>query len=155
MAEYAEVVFSFEHVFWICGTSPCFLRDLDAEIIAVDVRRWDEDCRLVVFQDVPCMDEQRSELFGNLVGELVQLGYEVMCSLAPSADVYGSVLNDRVLLDGFALLATAEERVPRLPDEDGVVAESASSQRVHPLPAVGREGVVAAAGRAAPGNPPW
>ncbi len=123
MAEYAEVVFSFEHVFWICGTSPCFLRDLDAEIIAVDVRRWDEDCRLVVFQDVPCMDEQRSELFGNLVGELVQLGYEVMCSLAPSADVYGSVLNDRVLLDGFALLATAEERVPRLPDEDGVVAD--------------------------------
>lgn len=123
MAEYAEVVFSFDHVFWICGTSPCFLRDLDAGIIAADLTHWDEGCLLVVFQDVPYMDEQRCDAFGRLVEELVQRGYEVLCSLAPSADVYGSVLTDRVLLDGYALLATAEERIPRLSDEDAIVAD--------------------------------
>ena len=31
--EYADVVFSFDHVFWINGKSPCFLRDLDRGII--------------------------------------------------------------------------------------------------------------------------
>lgn len=28
--EYASVMFQFEHVFWLRGSSPCFLRDLDA-----------------------------------------------------------------------------------------------------------------------------
>ena len=32
--EYADVVFSFDHVFWINGKSPCFLRDLDRGIIS-------------------------------------------------------------------------------------------------------------------------
>lgn len=33
-AEYAQVVFSFRQTFWVNCESPCFLRDLDAGIIA-------------------------------------------------------------------------------------------------------------------------
>ena len=29
--EYASVMFQFEHVFWLRGSSPCFLRDLDVK----------------------------------------------------------------------------------------------------------------------------
>ena len=35
---YAETVFSFKHVMWINGKSPCFLRDLDAGILATGAR---------------------------------------------------------------------------------------------------------------------
>ncbi len=124
MGEYAQVVFSFEHVFWICGTSPCFLRDLDAGTILSDLQTHDNGQLLVVFQDVPCLDERRADEFTVLIEELIRKGNEVICSLAPSADVYGGRLKDRVLLNGFGLLVTAEERQPRLVDEERPVAET-------------------------------
>lgn len=123
MAEYADVVFSFEHVSWVNGGSPCFLRDLDAGTIDSDLHRFDGGLRLAVFQDVPVMDEQRAEAFGRLVNALAAAEVEVLCSLAPSADLYGELVPGRVLIDGHRLLVNAEERVPRLAEEDAVVAD--------------------------------
>ena len=123
MAEYADVVFSFEHVSWINGGSPCFLRDLDAGTIGADLRRFDGGLQLVVFQDVPVMDEQRAEAFGRLVEGLTAAEVEVLCSMVPSADLYEELVPGRVLTDGHRLLVSAEERVPRLAEEGTVLAD--------------------------------
>lgn len=123
MAEYADVVFSFEHVYWVSGASPCFLRDLDAGTIATDLCHHDQGVRLVVFQDVPCMDEQRVAAFGRLVEDLSASDIEVMCSMAPSADLYEGLLPGRVVVNGYDLLVGEEERAPRLADEDDVAAD--------------------------------
>ena len=46
--EYASVMFQFEHVFWLRGSSPCFLRDLDAGVLAEAVLEADEHAALMV-----------------------------------------------------------------------------------------------------------
>ena len=56
-AEYAQVVFSFRQTFWVNCESPCFLRDLDAGIIASRVAEIGGAGSLVVFDDLPRMDE--------------------------------------------------------------------------------------------------
>lgn len=38
-------MFQFEHVFWLRGSSPCFLRDLDAGVLAEAVLEADEHAR--------------------------------------------------------------------------------------------------------------
>lgn len=108
-AEYAETVFSFCHVFWISGASPCFLRDLDGGTLASDLRRVDPLAALAVFADVPSLDEQRAAAFASLVGELIDSGIEVLVTAVPSADVPAAFDTDRVVLDSDALLLDDDE----------------------------------------------
>lgn len=101
---YAEVVFSFSHVFWVNARSPCFLRDLDAQLIGEGVRRLDESASLVVFEDLPRLDAERARLLARLLDELLEQGVEVLATCAPSCDVYGGLQQDRLLLTGYDLL---------------------------------------------------
>ena len=55
-AEYAETVFGLRHVFWVNGSSPYFLRDLDAEVMEEALSQADAQRALVVFADVPLLD---------------------------------------------------------------------------------------------------
>lgn len=102
--EYADVIFSFRHVFWIDGRSPCFLRDLDAESILPGILTLDARAKLVVLEDVPVLDDARAELFDLLVDQLLERGIEVIVTCVPSADVFALAQRDRVLLTASDLL---------------------------------------------------
>ena len=69
---YAETVFSFKHVMWINGKSPCFLRDLDAGILATGARAVDERLGLVVIDDVPPLAYERACALSSQIDDLLE-----------------------------------------------------------------------------------
>lgn len=107
--EYAQIVFSFQHVFWIKGTSPCFLRDLDADTFVDAVLQVDAQAALVVWDDVPPLNDERAEVFGETLDALLGRGVESVITCTPSADRYASLERDRLLLDAHELLLTDAE----------------------------------------------
>lgn len=108
-AEYAQVVFSFRRTFWVNCESPCFLRDLDAGIIASRVAELGGAGSLVVFDDLPRMDASRVEAFSEVVDELLAAGNEVLVTCAPTCDAYSDLHRDRVKLSARRFLLTDEE----------------------------------------------
>lgn len=107
--EYCQMIFSFKHTFWICADSPCFLRDLDNEDIAENILKADSDAKIVVFDDVPSLDDKRLERFSSLVDDLLDEGCEVIATCIPSADSIVYVLDDPVLISPYDLLLTDDE----------------------------------------------
>ena len=107
--EYAEVVFGFQHVFWISGTSPCFLRDLDAGVLASAVVACDPEASLAVLADVPVLDEEREAAFSMAIDRLLESGCEVIVTCAPAADGWAALQRDRVVVGARDLLVDEEE----------------------------------------------
>lgn len=107
--DYAEVVFSFRHTFWINGESPCFLRDLDAGKLVEGVKCADAEPSLVVFDDVPDLDAERAAAFSAAIDELLALGNEVIVACVPASDAYGSLHRDRLKLAAADLLLADDE----------------------------------------------
>ena len=87
--EYADVVFSFDHVFWINGKSPCFLRDLDRGIIVSSLTAADATSFLAVVEDVPPLDAARAAALSGVFDELLGRGCEVLATCAPRATPTG------------------------------------------------------------------
>lgn len=106
--EYAETVFSFNHVFWVDATSPCFLRDLDAGGLACGLRELDPEPFLVVFEDIPLLDPSRAELFCSVIDALLSEDCEVVVTCTPSHDVFSDQF-DRMLINAYDLLLSNEE----------------------------------------------
>lgn len=102
--EYASIIFAFKHVMWLRCGSPCFVRDLDADAIRHEINAVDPSTALVVFDDVPIMDQKRSDALSHLIDELLGDGREVIVACSPSADAYGMSQKDRVLLTSRDLL---------------------------------------------------
>lgn len=107
--EYAQIVFSFQHVFWVKGTSPCFLRDLDAGTFADAIMRVDSQAALVVWDDVPPLNDERAEAFADVLDTLLGHGVESMVTCIPSADRFASLERDRLMLDARELLLSDAE----------------------------------------------
>ncbi|RDB60486.1 SARP family transcriptional regulator [Gordonibacter sp. 28C] len=107
--EYSDTVFSFEHVFWINGRSPCFLRDLDRDIIVSSLTAADEGPFLVVMEDVPPLDAARAASLSAAFDELLGRGCEVLATCAPSCDAYGPLQHDRLKLSAVDLLLSDVE----------------------------------------------
>lgn len=107
--EYAEMMFGFDHVFWIDASSPCFLRDLDARTLASSMRESDDRYALAVFSDVPWLADERAQAFSALIDELLEAGCEVVATMRPHDDCLGALQRDRIVLDAAALLVTAAE----------------------------------------------
>lgn len=107
--EYAQVVFDFEHVFWLKCDSPCFLRDLDLGTIASQIAHADDAAKLVVFDDVPHLDQGRVDAFDMLLGELMESGIEIVFTCVPSADAVSSRYVDKILLCARDLIPTEDE----------------------------------------------
>ena len=106
--EYADTVFSFEHVVWLDGRSPCFLRDLDRGIIARTLLEGDPQPFLVVIDDVPLLDPERAELLSDELDLLLDRDCEVMVACMPSRDAFARH-RDRIKLTAVDLLLTDEE----------------------------------------------
>ena len=118
LLEYAEIMFSFSHVFWVNGQSPCFMRDLDDECIASSCFDCDKDAALVVIDDLPYLDAGRCEGFSREVDRLLEKGCEVLVACEPSCDVMGSLQRDRIRLGpGDLLLDDTEINAARTPAE--------------------------------------
>ncbi len=107
--EYADVVFSFQHVFWINCRSPCFLRDLDDAVLLPDLFASDDSPRLVVCEDVPLLDMNRASVFTQFIDTLLDQNIEVLVTCVPSADSFDHFQRDRVYLDGSDLLLSDDE----------------------------------------------
>lgn len=108
-AEYAETVFGLRHVFWVNGSSPCFLRDLDAEVMEEALSQADAQRALVVFADVPLLDEGRAAALASLAEALVADGCEVIATTTPACESAGMLGRDCVAVDGRALLLDDDE----------------------------------------------
>lgn len=107
--EYADVVFAFEHVFWVNGRSPCFLRDLDAGVLARCLLNGDAAPALVVLEDVPAFDSSRCDALSHEIDCLLEGGKEVIVTCAPSGDAYADRHRDRLRLAADDLLLTPGE----------------------------------------------
>lgn len=107
--QYAETVFAFFRVFWVNGKSPCFLRDLDNGEVSSYLCSQEERPFLVVFEDVPRLDDVRVDRFSRVIDDLLEAGNEVLATCAPSCDAYGSLHRDRLKLDSSDLLLSEAE----------------------------------------------
>lgn len=116
-AEYAETVFGFKRIFWVDCRSPCFLRDLDAGVIADAMASIGPTSHLAVFDDLPPLDPARAERFAALADELLAEEVEVVVTCPPSSDAFGALERDRLLLGPADLLLAEEEAALHLAGE--------------------------------------
>ena len=123
LVDYAETMFSWVHVFWINGASPCFIRDLDEDVIAQGCKEVDAEARLAIFDDVPVLDSERARKFSAQIDYLLEAGCEVVVSCTPRCDVYGSLQRDRMRLGAGDML---------LADDELDYARSAEERAQHP-----------------------
>lgn len=129
VCEYAESIFGFDNVFWINGQSPCFLRDLDDRIVVPSLSDASQRRSLVVFEDIPYLDDERSDAFSRDIDAILNKGWEVVVVATPATDSFAERQNDRTCISARDLLvddmeasalgsalrgAGAGERVPAL-----------------------------------------
>lgn len=107
--EYAETIFSFNHVFWVDGRSPCFLRDLDRGNLSADLLARDSAASLVVFEDVPFLDEDRAEMLSRAIDALLAVPCEVLITSTASHDALGHLQRDRRVLGAQDMLLSDSE----------------------------------------------
>lgn len=108
-AEYAQTIHEFNHVFWIEGRSPCFLRDLDKGVLARAILDLDPQCALVVFRDIPYLDPERAQQFAGDTHALLEHEVEVIVTCTPARDVHHDYQRHRDVVSSEELLLTPEE----------------------------------------------
>lgn len=106
--EYASVMFQFEHVFWLRGSSPCFLRDLDAGVLAEAVLEADEHAALMVVTDLPLLTDDRAEAFAEVVERLADANCEVIATTT-RADAPMELFGRRVVIGAAEMLVARED----------------------------------------------
>ena len=106
--EYASVMFQFEHVFWLRGSSPCFLRDLDAGVLAEAVLEADEHAALMVVTDLPLLTDDRAEAFAEVVERLADANCEVIATTT-RADAPMELFGRRVVIEAAEMLVARED----------------------------------------------
>ena len=108
-AEYAALVLDFDGVMWFNAQSPCFIRELDDGDFAGRVLNSGFTVRLVVFDDVPALSDERADALSSTIDALLDADVEVIAALLPTADAYGGRQHDRVVIRGHDLLLNDEE----------------------------------------------
>lgn len=107
-AEYAQTVWQCRHVFWMDATSPCFLRDLDANALAETLLRLDNEPFLLVILDVPLLDTERTQLLLGCIHTLLAQGCEVLVTCTPVHDIFDEE-RTRLTLEAHELLLGESE----------------------------------------------
>ena len=97
-------MFSFRGVHWLDCSSPCFLRDLDAGIIAKTLIARPAQLDLVVFDDVPFLADARSECFSHEIDALLEAGCEVLVTTTPAFGAIADAQRDCVIVGARDLL---------------------------------------------------
>lgn len=108
--EYAEEMFSFNHVYWLDGTSPCFLRDLDDGSLALSVARHIRDePSLLIVENLPYLHDERARAFLDLLNGALVLGWEIILTMVPGVDVFSPAHKGIHRVVSQDLLLTDEE----------------------------------------------
>ena len=107
--EYALTAFDFMHVFWINGTSPCFLRDIDAAVIAEEVLKADAAARLAVIVDLPKLSEERAQRLASEIDCLLDAGCEVLVTATPARDALCDLFPAALVVEPREMLVDAVE----------------------------------------------
>lgn len=107
--DYADLMFSWAHVFWLNAASPCFIRDLDDGDLARECIGRDSEAKLVVMDDLPLLDAHRAELLSKEIDLLLAAGCEVVAICTPSCDCLGKLQRDRLRICANDLLLTDNE----------------------------------------------
>ena len=121
--EYADTVHRFEHVAWLDGRIPCFLRDLDRGIVAEALLEADREPLLVVIEDVPPLDPARVDALSSDMDRLLERGCEVLVTCSPACDAFARH-RDRVRLSAEdpVNLSLSDNRIAFLSDS-GIVKQ--------------------------------
>lgn len=116
--DYAQTVFGLEHVSWIDGRSPCFLRDLDGNRLVDRLAELDPSLGLVVFDDVPRLNSARADEFSRVIDDLLARSCEVLVATTPTCDACSRRHADRIRIGCDQLLASERDLdwSPRLAD---------------------------------------
>lgn len=109
--EYAQVVFGFEHTFWLRGSSPCFLRDLDTDKLAQMIFDADDQVGLVVCDGIPTLGEDRINLFVDFADALSGHGCELIVTCTPSAGIVAQFMASKIIIDPYDIMLTHDELV--------------------------------------------
>lgn len=107
--EYADSIFGFDDVFWVNGQSPCFLRDLDDGIVASSLLAAAPRRSLAVFEDVPYLDDERSDAFSRDLDRLLAKDWEAVVVTTPALDSFAERQNDRACIGARDLLVDDAE----------------------------------------------
>lgn len=110
VGQYAELVFSFKNVFWIDCKSPCFIRDLDNYEIVSQIIEICETPKLIVFEDIAALSEDRLIQFSKVIDDLLQLGSEVILTCSPITDDILKYQSDCLTISSFDLLLNEDEQ---------------------------------------------
>lgn len=108
-AQYADLVFSFKNVFWIDCKSPCFIRDLDSKDLVNQVIQLCDSPKLVIFDNYENIDDERCEIFTQVIDSFLQLGCEIIVCSCPYNDSILKFQTDAFIIDANDLLLTDEE----------------------------------------------
>lgn len=106
--EYASVMFEFEHVFWLNGSSPCFLRDLDSGALAGAMLEADQEVALAVVVDLPPLEGDRAGAFAQVVDQLLSEGCEVIAT-TPRCGVDAAFPGGTVVIGAGEMLVARED----------------------------------------------
>lgn len=107
--EYAQIVFEFQHVFWIRCDSPCFLRDLDASTLSSQILKCDKEPKLIVCDDVPRLDSSRTQAFSDFVRDMLDADCEILACCTPSNDSIAASRLDSIQIRPEDMLLNDEE----------------------------------------------
>lgn len=110
MADYARTVFGLERTRWIDGGSSGFLTGLDdgfeERLVASCAKRGS----LLVIDDLPHLDEERTTRLSAAIDAIIEGGWEVLVGSVPSNDSLSSLQADCLTLDSNMMLLREDER---------------------------------------------
>ncbi|MDD6785476.1 MAG: bacterial transcriptional activator domain-containing protein [Eggerthellales bacterium] len=117
--QYASLVYSFWHVFWIDCQDLRFLRALNEKSLHQLICQRDDQAMLAVFDDVPSLSAEQAESFWECVAALQQSGCEVIACTTPAcADSFAHQGKWCMFMDQKALMVQYSERDDaRIPSE--------------------------------------
>ena len=128
-AQYASLVFSFWHVFWLDCQDLRFLRALNEGTLDQLIYQRDSEAALVVFDDVPALAPAQAKAFAECASNLLVAGCEVLACSTPvcaesfaEAGAWNAVAGSKTLLVQSSeqdLASTYAKESARVAQEDG------------------------------------
>ncbi len=110
-AQYASLVFSFWHVFWLDCQDLRFLRALNEGTLDQLIHQRDSEAALVVFDDVPSLSPAQAKVFAECASNLLVAGCEVLaCSTPVCAESFAKGGAWNVVASSKALLVQSSEQ---------------------------------------------
>ncbi|MDO5329680.1 MAG: BTAD domain-containing putative transcriptional regulator [Coriobacteriia bacterium] len=105
IGQYADVVFSFEDVYWLNCQSPCFIRDLDSGYLNENI----EEASLVVLDEMPHLDSERTNKLSKFIDLLLKQNIEVILTVTPINDTISEHQKTSLILNSRDMLISDSE----------------------------------------------